>query len=148
MDKEEIEAIRSQMTHYTAIKSVMAVPMRRGEYNILRGRETEEGGDPEDPGYLIENAHGDDPNVDGFKGHVSWVPKSRFSRYYQPSETVEQRLFMEMEQLYRRMFLLKKYIHGENPDSEHYRLLIIQLKAMETYYQVLATRYKMLEMKS
>ena len=142
MDKEKIEAIRSQMTHYTAVKSVMAVPMRRGEYNILRGRETEEGGDPEDPGYLIENAHGDDPNVDGFKGHVSWVPKSQFSRYCQPSETVEQRLFMEINQLYIRMFLLRKYLRGENPESEEYSLINIQLKNMEAYHLTLLMRYE------
>lgn len=142
MDKEKIEAIRSQMTHYTAIKSVMAVPMRRGEYNILRGRKTEEDGDPEDPGYLIENAHGDDPNVDGFKGHISWVPKSQFSRYYQPSETVKQRLFMEMNQLYIRMFLLRKYLREEDPESEEYSLINIQLKNMETYHLTLLMRYE------
>lgn len=145
MDKEKIEAIRSQMTHYTAIKLVMAVPMRRGEYNILRGRKTEEDGDPEDPGYLIENAHGDDLNVDGFKGHISWVPKSQFSRYYQPSETVKQRLFMEMNQLYTRMFLLRKYLRGEDPESEEYSLINIQLKNMETYHLILLMRYEKME---
>lgn len=142
MNKEKIEAIRSQMTHYTAIKSVAAVPMRRGEYYILRGSKTPVDEDPEDPGYLIENAHGDDPNVDGFKGHVSWVPKSKFSRYYQPSETVKQRLFMEMNQLYIRMFLLRKYLREEKHESEEYSLINIQLKNMEAYHLTLLMRYE------
>lgn len=148
MKKEEIQAIKTQMQQYTGTKTIMAVPMSRGEYNVLRGWEMPADENPADPGYLVQYENDSKANVEGFDGYISWSPRKPFEEAYNPSGTFKQRLFIEMEQLYRRMFLLKKYIHGENPDSEHYRLLIIQLKAMETYYQVLATRYEMLEMKS
>lgn len=148
MNKEEIASIKQSLKQYTGTKTIMATPMTRGEYNALRGWEVPADEDPSDAGYLVEYQNDSKSNVEGFDGYISWSPQKPFELAYNPSGTFKQRLFIEMEQLYRRMFLLKKYIHGENPDSEHYRLLIIQLKAMETYYQVLATRYEMLEMKS
>lgn len=148
MKKEEIQTIKASMVQYTGTKTIMATPMTRGEYNALRGWEVPADEDANDAGYLVEYQNDSKSNVESFDGYISWSPQKPFELAYNPSGTFKQRLFIEMEQLYRRMFLLKKYIHGENPDSEHYRLLIIQLKAMETYYQVLATRYEMLEMKS
>lgn len=148
MNKEEIASIKQSLKQYTGTKTIMATPMTRGEYNALRGWQVPADEDPSDAGYLVEYQNDSKSNVEGFDGYISWSPQKPFELAYNPSGTFKQRLFIEMEQLYRSMFLLKKYIHGENPDSEHYRLLIIQLKAMETYYQVLATRYEMLEMKS
>lgn len=148
MNKEEIASIKQSLQQYTGTKTIMATPMTRGEYNALRGWQVPADEDPSDAGYLVEYQNDSKSNVEGFDGYISWSPQKPFEEAYNPSGTFKQRLFIEMEQLYRRMFLLKKYIHGENPDSEHYRLLIIQLKAMETYYQVLVTRYEMIEMKS
>lgn len=37
MRKEEIAAIKASMVQYTGTKTIMAVPMSRGEYNVLRG---------------------------------------------------------------------------------------------------------------
>lgn len=147
MKKEEIQAIKTQMQQYTGTKTIMATPMTRGEYNAIRGWEVPADEDPADLGYLVQYEDGSKVNVEGFDGYISWSPQKPFDLAYNKSGTFKQRVFIEMEQLYRRMFLLKKYIHGESPDSEHYRLLIIQLKAMETYYQVLCTRYEMLESK-
>lgn len=147
MKKEEIAAIKASMVQYTGTKTIMATPMSRGEYNALRGWEIPADEDPIDPGYLVQYENDSKANVEGFDGYISWSPQKPFDLAYNKSGTLKQRIFIEMEQLYRRMFLLKKYIHGESPDSEHYRLLIIQLKAMETYYQVLCARYEMLESK-
>lgn len=147
MKKEEIQAIKASMVQYTGTKTVMATPMTRGEYNALRGWEVPADEDPTDPGYLVQYEGDSKANVEGFDGYISWSPQKSFDLAYNESGTFKQRVFIEMEQLYRRMFLLKKYINGESPDSEHYRLLIIQLKAMETYYQVLCARYEMLESK-
>ena len=132
------------MVQYTGTKTIMATPMSRGEYNTLRGWEVPADEDPNDPGYLVQYENDSKANVEGFDGYISWSPQKPFDLAYNKSGTFKQRVFIEMEQLYRRMFLLKKYIHGESPDSEHYILLIIQLKAMETYYQVLCARYEML----
>lgn len=147
MKKEEIQAIKASMVHYTGTKTVMATPMTRGEYNALRGWEVPADEDPNDQGYLVQYEGDSKANVEGFDGYISWSPQKPFDLAYNKSGTFKQRVFIEMEQLYRRMFLLKKYINGESPDSEHYRLLIIQLKAMETYYLVLCARYEMLESK-
>ena len=147
MKKEEIQTIKASMVHYTGTKTVMATPMSRGEYNALRGWEVPADEDPNDQGYLVQYEGDSKANVEGFDGYISWSPQKPFDMAYNKSGTLKQRVFIEMEQLYRRMFLLKKYIHGESPDSEHYRLLIIQIKAMETYYQVLCARYEMLESK-
>lgn len=147
MKKEEIQAIKTSMVQYTGTKTVFATPMTRGEYHKLRGWQTPESEDPDDNGYLVQYENDSKANVEGFDGYISWSPQKPFDLAYNKSGTLKQRLFIEMEQLYRRMFLLKKYIHGESPDSEHYRLLIIQLKAMDTYYQILCMRYEMLESK-
>ena len=147
MKKEEIQAIKASMVQYTGTKTVFATPMTRGEYNALRGWEVPEDKDPTDLGYLVQYENGSKANVEGFDGYISWYPQKPFDLAYNQSGTFKQRVFIEMEQLYRRMFLLKKYIHGESPDSEHYRLLIIQLKAMDTYYQIMCMRYEMLESK-
>lgn len=147
MKKEEIAAIKTSMVQYTGTKTIMATPMTRGEYNALRGWEIPADEDPSDPGYLVQYENDSKANVEGFDGYISWSPQKPFDLAYNKSGTLKQRIFIEMEQLYRRMFLLKKYIHGESPDSEHYRLLIIQLKAMDTYYQILCARYEMLESK-
>lgn len=147
MKKEEIQAIKTRMVQYTGTKTIMATPMTRGEYNALRGWEVPADEDPTDLGYLVQYENDSKANVEGFDGYISWSPQKPFDLAYNQSGTFKQRVFIEMEQLYRRMFLLKKYIHGESPDSEHYRLLIIQLKAMDTYYQILCMRYEMLESK-
>ena len=147
MKKEEIQAIKASMVQYTGTKTVFATPMTRGEYNALRGWQVPADEDPTDPGYLVQYENDSKANVEGFDGYISWSPQKPFDLAYNKSGTLKQRVFIEMEQLYRRMFLLKKYIHGESPDSEHYRLSIIQLKAMETYYQILCMRYEMLESK-
>lgn len=147
MNKEEIASIKQSLKQYTGTKTVFATPMTRGEYNALRGWDVPADEDPNDQGYLVQYEGDSKANVEGFDGYISWSPQKPFDLAYNKSGTFKQRVFIEMEQLYRRMFLLKKYINGESPDSEHYRLLIIQLKAMETYYQVLCARYEMLESK-
>lgn len=122
MKKEEIQAIKTRMVQYTGTKTIFATPMTRGEYHKLRGWEVPADEDPTDLGYLVQHDNDGKANVEGFDGYISWSPQKLFELAYNPSETFKQRLFIEMEQLYRRMFLLKKYIHGESPDNKHYRL--------------------------
>lgn len=148
MDKEKIEVIKGQMSHYTTVGTVMAIPMTRGEYCDLRGWDTPADGHREDPGYLMEDANGLEPNVDGFKGYVSWLPESLFRKRYNKSETLKQRLFIEMDQLYRRMFLLRKYQREGAPESDAYSLISIQLKAMEAYHLALLMRYEKMNQRS
>lgn len=148
MKKENIEDIRGKMSHYTTIGTVMAIPMTRGEYCNLRGWGTPADGNREDPGYLMEDANGLEPNVDGFKGYVSWLPESLFSKRYNKSETTKQRLFIEIDQLCRRMFLLRKYQREGAPQSDAYSIISIQLKAMEAYHLALLMRYEKMNQKS
>ena len=100
------------MVQYTGTKTIMAAPMTRGEYNALRGWEVPADEDANDQGYLVQYENDSKANVEGFDGYISWSPQKPFDLAYNKSGTFKQRIFIEMEQLYRHMFLLKKHIHG------------------------------------
>ena len=58
---------------YARTGRVNATPMTRGDYNVLRGWTIPEGENPNDPGYLTEDA-----------GHITWVPAPAFEVCHKP----------------------------------------------------------------
>lgn len=58
---------------YVGVKSIMAEPMTRGEYNKVRGWQLPANEEPDDPGYLVEYEN----------GHISWSPADVFNESYQ-----------------------------------------------------------------
>lgn len=68
---------------YIGTKCIRAVPMNRLDYNRLRGWEVPADENPEDAGYLVENADGGAPNVAGFDGYISWSPAGIFEATYE-----------------------------------------------------------------
>lgn len=67
---------------YVCHKQVLARPMTRGEYNILRNwtLPADENGD--DEGYLVEYIDGGQTNHADFAGYISWSPKDVFEQGY------------------------------------------------------------------
>ena len=142
MKKEEIQAIKTQMQQYTGTKTIMAVPMSRGEYNVLRGWEMPADENPADPGYLVQSENDSKANVEGFDGYISWSPQRPFEEAYRASGTYDQRLLIEMEELAKKIFKLDEYVRNMDPDREDFYLLNIQLGVMQSYYAVLKARYE------
>ena len=69
--------------YYVGAKLIKAVPMTRLDYNNLRGWEVPSDERPDDEGYLVEYTEKDNtPNVEGYKGYVSWSPKNVFEQSY------------------------------------------------------------------
>lgn len=142
MKKEEIQAIKTQMQQYTGTKTIMAVPMSRGEYNVLRGWEMPADENPADPGYLVQYENDSKANVEGFDGYVSWSPQRPFEEAYRASGTYDKRILIEMEELAKKIFKLDEYVRNMDPDREDFYLLNIQLGVMQSYYAVLKARYE------
>jgi hypothetical protein len=66
------------------MKSIMATPITRGDYNKYRGWQLPENERYEDEGYLVEYEprEGEKSNVEGHEGYVSWSPKQVFDDAY------------------------------------------------------------------
>lgn len=71
------------MNKYIGSKKIKATPMNRAEYNEFRGWDLPTDEDGTDEGYLVEYLDGGKPNVNGFKGYISWSPKEQFDNAYQ-----------------------------------------------------------------
>lgn len=142
MKKEEIQDIKTSMVQYTGTKTIMATPMTRGEYNVLRGWEMPADENPADPGYLVQYENDSKANVEGFDGYISWSPQKPFEETYRASGTYDQRLLIEMEELAKKIFKLDEYVRNMDPDREDFYLLNIQLGVMQSYYAVLKARYE------
>lgn len=74
----------ADMTVHIGTKVLRSIPMTLGDYNTFRGWTQPANEDPNAPGYLVEYKPDGTPNVDGFKGYVSWSPASAFERSYRP----------------------------------------------------------------
>lgn len=140
MKKEEIQAIKASMVQFTGTKTVMAVPMTRGEYNALRGWEVPADEDPEDPGYLVQYENDSKPNVEGFDGYISWSPQKPFNEAYKASGKYYERLYIELEELGKKIFKLDEYLRNMDQDNEDFYILNVQLGIMQSYYAVLKLR--------
>lgn len=142
MKKEEIQAIKTQMQQYTGTKTIMAVPMSRGEgYNVLRGGEMPADEDPTDPGYLVQYENDSKANVEGFDGYISWSPQKPFEEAYRASGTYDKRLIIEMEELTKKISKLDEYLRNMDPTKEDFYILNIQLGIMQSYFGILRYRY-------
>ncbi|MGL5189583.1 MAG: hypothetical protein ACRC7S_08010 [Cetobacterium sp.] len=64
------------MKRYVCHKTVHAVPMKRGAYNVLRGWEMPKDENAEDEGYMVVYSKGEPEE------YVSWSPKAVFERGY------------------------------------------------------------------
>lgn len=76
------------MQQYYGTKLIAATPMTRLEYNILRGWALPNNEDGNDQGYLVEYLDGGKPNMEGFKGYISWSPMEQFTKAYQPTDAM------------------------------------------------------------
>lgn len=71
------------MQDFYGTKHIKAKPMTRGEYNEFRRWELPANENGADEGFLVEYQDGGKPNVEGYKGYVSWSPKEQFDNAYQ-----------------------------------------------------------------
>lgn len=140
MKKEEIQAIKAGMVQFTGTKTVMAVPMSRGGYNALRGWEIPADEDPTDPGYLVQYENDSKANVEGFDGYISWSPQKPFNEAYKPSGTYYERLYIELEELGKKIYKLDEYLRNMDRNEEDFYILNVQLGIMHSYYAVLKLR--------
>jgi hypothetical protein len=69
---------------HIGLKNVNATPMTRGDYNTYRGWSLPSDERFDDDGYLIEYEprSGEESNVQGREGYVSWTPKQVFDDSY------------------------------------------------------------------
>lgn len=141
---------------YIGTKVVHAEPMTRGEYNKVRGWEVPANENPNDLGYLVQYADGQETNVPGYTGYVSWSPRDVFERSYrevgqsQKEETFLDRLVREAAELKVKVEKLEAFIGGAafaKLDSRDAHDLREQHTHMANYYWVLTRRLKRLQPK-
>lgn len=70
------------MLAFIGTKIVNAKPMKRGDYNALRNWTLPTDENPADDGYLVEYTDAQRPNVEGYRGYLSWSPKDVFEAAY------------------------------------------------------------------
>lgn len=68
---------------YVCHKEVLARPMNRLGYNVLRGWDLPANENGADEGYLVEYLEGDTANHPDFAGYISWSPKAVFENGYE-----------------------------------------------------------------
>lgn len=73
------------MEQYVGTKVINAMPMTRGDYNIIRGWQLPADEDGRDMGYLVEYTDAQRPNAPGFDGYISWSPADVFEGAYAPT---------------------------------------------------------------
>lgn len=137
---------------YVGTKVVHAVPMTRGEYNVLRGWQTPAMEDPESLGYLVQYADGGQTNVAGFSGYISWSPRDVFEKAYdvpvrQKPETFLDRLSAETLELGEKLQKLSAFMTTagyRNLAIEDQDDLAAQIETMRAYHKILFRRLKRL----
>lgn len=140
-----IEEIKMDLKSYTCGKVVKATPMKRGEYNKLKGISETSAND--EPGYLVMYKPDNHPNHPDFEGYISWSPAKAFEDGYRLSETFTDRLKSEMEDLEEKCQKLEDFIQSgkiEELEEIHQNLLKTQFYAMAAYYGAVRTRYELL----
>lgn len=136
------------MKQYIGRKEINAEPMNRLEYNQFRGWELPKDENGTDEGYLVEYIDGGQANTKEYKGYVSWSPKDVFERAYKVSDTFEDRLVIERDELKEKLdkltdFVAKQKIELTIKLVELY-MLAKQLHYMDDYFNVLNNRIEML----
>lgn len=69
--------------------------MKKLDYHILRDMAPPPKNELFDDGYLVEYQDGGKPNVEGYKGYVSWSPEDVFEKAYRPASGVSFGLALE-----------------------------------------------------
>lgn len=129
------------MKKFIGTKEVLAEPMMEGiayandwarkgafEHDNHNGRE----------GYHVQYVNPDGSTYD------SWSPKDVFEKSYKPSETFQERVQIERDELAVKVEKLRTFLDKTNVETEiginQYRLLIKQLTHMENYLAILDIR--------
>jgi hypothetical protein len=87
------------ITTHIGLKSIMATPMTRGAHSKYRGWEMPANEYCEEDGYLIEYEPrlGEESNMQGHEGYVSWTPKQVFDdAYYNVNDSLPFGLALEL----------------------------------------------------
>lgn len=91
-------------------------------------------------GYRVQYVNPDGSTYD------SWSPKDVFEKSYKPSETFQERVQIERDELAVKVEKLRTFLDKTNVETEiginQYRLLIKQLTYMENYLAILDIRLK------
>lgn len=129
--------MNNQLKQYTGTKTVKARPMTMGEaYErklLKEGRRPSEC-ETDKAGYLVE--------YEG--GYQSWSPADVFEKAYKPSETIVNRMLLELEDLEKRMYKCDNFLSSDEfsaLDALSRALLTVQRGVMGQYYFVLTDRF-------
>ncbi|ENW78224.1 hypothetical protein F909_03910 [Acinetobacter sp. ANC 3929] len=131
---------------YIGTKSVLATTMTRGEYNDYRGWQIPENENPSEQGYLVEYVDGGKPNDERHAGYISWSPRDVFEKSYHQSQTPQDRVRLEYQELKERRDKLIEFIQKGQPDfidDKGWALLNEQCDAMNWYYTILGSRIEL-----
>lgn len=148
---EEGEAIfeHGDPKTYIGTKVIHAIAMNRLTYNQLRGWELPEDENGDDPGFLVQYANGQQTNVEGFGGYVSWSPRDVFEESYKEvtsgkSSTYMERMEEERLQLHERLQRLQVFTQSHQfecgLDETEQSDLLNQASAMKLYLEILDRR--------
>lgn len=127
---------------------VVAIAMRLGEYNDLRGWIIPPNEDEKAEGYLVEHQHGEQ-NHPNYVGRISWMPKSLFEAEYRQICQVEEtkplivKLIGEFNAVNDNTEPLRCFLSKPKPDfisQKEWLVLHDQLDAMADYRECLLAR--------
>lgn len=139
-----IESIKSKLRPFIGTKKIKATPMTWGQYCELRGIPVTQDGNPgltpQTFGYLVEYPDAEHLNDPRFDGYVSWSPSKVFEESYQPAETEQNLIKIEIRHTEAEMERLQNRVNAENHHSDH-QLVKIQIGMMQAYLQVLYARF-------
>ena len=156
------ESIKSKLRPFVGTKKIKATPMTWGQYCELRELkpvEDEASGSvalspapvptPQTLGYLVEYPdaeHRNDARFDGYGTSagdmvtISWSPSKVFDESYQPAETEQDLIKIEIRRTEAEMERLQNRVNVEIHHSDH-QLVKIQISMMQAYLQVLYARF-------
>lgn len=139
-----IESIKSNLRPFIGTKKIKATPMTWGQYCELRELKPVEDVDrnppPQTLGYLVEYPDAEHRNDPRFDGYLSWSPSKVFDESYQPAETEQNLIKIEIRRTESEMERLQNRVNAEIHHSDH-RLVKIQISMMQAYLQVLYARF-------
>lgn len=130
------------MTAFIGTSAVYATTMTRQEYNDYRGWQLPENENGSDTGYLIEDRAGQ-KNTEQLEGFVQWLPSDEFSRKFKQSETPQDRVRLELQELTQKLDALNGMLSKAQPsfiDNKQWALLNKQQKHMDAYQDILLCR--------
>jgi hypothetical protein len=130
------------MENYIGVKRIKAEPMNRLEYNEYRGWDLPSDEDGTDEGFLVEYIDGGKANHPDHKGYISWSPKEVFENAYKISNTWEDRVKIELDELITKITDLNNALDKNLVPKSSVEILGKQLVIMETYKNILISRLK------